>query len=103
MGGAALRETESALVEMAQQELQSIMGVTAQPLFSKVARWPQSMAQYTVGHEKRVAEIEARLAGLPGVQLAGNGYHGIGIPDCVRMGMEAAKNIVARSGARMVS
>lgn len=103
MGGGSLRETESALIEMARQELQSFMGVTAQPVFSKVARWPQSMAQYTVGHEKRVTEIEGRLIKMPGLQLAGNGYHGIGIPDCVRMGREAATNIVARLGARMVS
>ena len=103
MGGGAIRETETALLEMARQELQSFMGVTAQPIFSKVARWPQSMAQYTVGHEQRVAEIEVMVAKMPGLHLAGNGYHGIGIPDCVRSGKQAATNIVARLGARMVS
>ena len=103
MGGGSLGETESSLVEYARQEIQSFMGVTASPVFSKVSRWPRSMAQYTVGHEQRVAEVEARLAQIPGLQLVGNAYHGIGIPDCVRMGKEAAANIVARSGARMVS
>ncbi len=103
MGGNALGETDSSLIEMARQELRLFMGVSAQPLFSKVARWPQSMAQYTVGHQNRIDEVEARLGGMPGLQLVGNAYHGIGIPDCVRMGKEAATNILARSGARMVS
>ena len=103
LGGGSLGETDSTLAEIARQEIQSFMGVTVAPIFSKVSRWPRSMAQYTVGHEQRVAEIEAGLAKFPGLHLAGNGYHGIGIPDCVRMGKEAAANIVARTGARMVS
>ena len=50
------------------------------------ARWPRSMAQYTVGHPQRLAEMEARAAAIPGLYLAGNAYNGIGIPDCIRMG-----------------
>ena len=53
------------------------------------------MAQYTVGHRDRVAQIEARAAALPGLHLAGNAYTGIGIPDCVRMGKQAAERIAA--------
>jgi protoporphyrinogen/coproporphyrinogen III oxidase len=51
------------------------------------------MAQYTVGHPARLAEIEARTAAIPGLQLAGNAYTGIGIPDCIRMGKQAAEAI----------
>ena len=51
------------------------------------------MAQYTVGHQERVRRIEERVASLPGLCLAGNAYHGIGVPDCVRMGKEAARRI----------
>jgi oxygen-dependent protoporphyrinogen oxidase len=51
------------------------------------------MAQYTVGHAVRVARIEALVQQTPGLHLAGNAYHGIGIPDCVRMGRQAARQI----------
>jgi oxygen-dependent protoporphyrinogen oxidase len=51
------------------------------------------MAQYTVGHAARMKEIKARAAAIPGLQLAGNAYDGIGLPDCVRTGRQAAKNI----------
>jgi oxygen-dependent protoporphyrinogen oxidase len=53
------------------------------------------MAQYTVGHPQRLAEIEARVAAIPGLRVAGNAYEGIGIPDCIRMGKRAAEAIVA--------
>jgi oxygen-dependent protoporphyrinogen oxidase len=53
------------------------------------------MAQHTVGHGQRVADIESRVAAIPGLHLAGNAYYGIGIPDCIRMGREAARRIAA--------
>ena len=95
MGGNALGESDDSLVEAARRELGSIMGLQAEPLFHSIARWPHSMAQYTVGHEKRVERIEAILKTLPGLHLAGNAYHGIGLPDCVRMGKEAAARITS--------
>ena len=52
------------------------------------------MAQYTVGHNKRLEEIRASLAQISGLHLAGNAYEGIGIPDCIRMGKQAANAIV---------
>ena len=52
------------------------------------------MAQYTVGHPAREAELEARVAEIPGLHVAGNAYQGIGIPDCIRMGKAAAGRIL---------
>jgi oxygen-dependent protoporphyrinogen oxidase len=76
-------------------DLSRLMGIAAEPLFAIVNRWPDSMPQYTVGHGPRVAEMEARIAAIPGVHLAGNAYHGIGIPDCVRSAKEVAAAIMA--------
>jgi protoporphyrinogen/coproporphyrinogen III oxidase len=81
------------LIAGVRDELRDIMGVTETPVFTHIARWPRSMAQYTVGHADRVRQIESRVAQFPGLHLAGNAYHGIGIPDCVRMGKEAAERI----------
>ncbi|HTK94866.1 MAG TPA: FAD-dependent oxidoreductase, partial [Terriglobales bacterium] len=68
-----------------------ILGLAAEPLFTRVFRWHQAMAQYQVGHLERIARIEQKLSEIPGLALAGNAYHGIGVPDCVREGIEAAK------------
>ena len=56
------------------------------------------MAQYSVGHLERLQRIENLLAQLPGLALAGNGYRGIGVPDCIRSGSEAAKKVLAVLG-----
>jgi oxygen-dependent protoporphyrinogen oxidase len=52
------------------------------------------MAQYNVGHIERIQTIERACRELPGLALAGNAYHGIGIPDCVRSGTDAANHVL---------
>ena len=52
------------------------------------------MAQYTLGHGARVERIRAQLADMRGLALAGNAYGGIGVPDCIRSGSEAATKVV---------
>jgi oxygen-dependent protoporphyrinogen oxidase len=89
-----LQESDESILGAVTNELQEIAGFRAQPRFARIFRWPSSMAQYTVGHPRRVAEIEARLAPVPGLHLAGNAYRGIGIPDCIRMGRVAAERIL---------
>jgi oxygen-dependent protoporphyrinogen oxidase len=56
------------------------------------------MAQYSVGHLERLERIEALRQKLSGLALAGNGYKGIGVPDCVRSGTEAVQQILAALG-----
>jgi oxygen-dependent protoporphyrinogen oxidase len=91
---AVLGESDESLVEIARQELRRILGLQAAPVYSTIARWPRSMAQYTVGHGARLREIQARSAAIPGLHLAGNAYEGIGIPDCIRTGRAAARRIM---------
>ncbi len=91
----ALDESDEALTGMAREELRTILGLTTVPLFTSISRCPRSMAQYTVGHAARWKEIQARAAAISGLYLAGNGYTGIGIPDCIRMGRAAAASVVA--------
>lgn len=94
---AVLGESDETLIAIARQELRRILGMTAAPTEHVIARWPRSMAQYNVGHAQSITEIRARAAEIPGLQLAGNAYEGIGIPDCIRTGRQAAKNILATS------
>ncbi len=95
LGGDAMALSDESLVEAARAEIRGIMGLEAEPVFHNIARWPNSMAQYTVGHEQRIERIEELVQRIPGLYLAGNAYHGIGIPDCIRMGREAATKISA--------
>jgi oxygen-dependent protoporphyrinogen oxidase len=90
---AVLHESDEELTSTVREELREIMAVRSEPVFSYVARWPRSMAQYTVGHQQRVQAIRARLQQIPGLFLAGNAYDGIGIPDCIHMGKDVARQV----------
>jgi protoporphyrinogen/coproporphyrinogen III oxidase len=95
MAGDSLNLGDDDVVSGARAEILRIMGVDAEPIFANIARWPRSMAQYTVGHGPRVERIEALAAGLPRLHLAGSAYHGIGVPDCIHSGKRAAEGIAA--------
>jgi protoporphyrinogen/coproporphyrinogen III oxidase len=75
-------------------ELASLLGVVAEPVFTRVWRHPKSMPQYHIGHGDRVERIETTLRQFPSLALAGSAYHGVGISDCVRTGEEAAEKII---------
>lgn len=92
-----LEADDAALVARVRAELREALGVSAEPLLARVARWPASMPQYRVGHLARVETIERRVAALPGLLLAGGAYRGVGIADCVRSGEAAADAALAGS------
>lgn len=74
-------------------ELKELLGVTTVPSFTWVNRHDRSMPRYRVGHLDRLRRIEEGLVRLPGLALAGNGYRGIGLPDCIHSGEQAAESI----------
>ena len=76
-------------------ELRRWMGIVGTPISGRVYRWDRTMPRYDVGHGGRLREIEARVGSLPGLHLAGNGYDGLGIPDCVRASNRIAAAISA--------
>ncbi len=90
--------SDQQIVGIVRNELQQILGpqiagLRAEPLFARVYKWKSAMAQYGVGHLDRLDRIERLRQRLPGLALAGNAYRGIGVPDCVRSGRDAAKQL----------
>jgi oxygen-dependent protoporphyrinogen oxidase len=85
---------DNQIIGIVRNELQQILGLRADPLFARIYKWKSAMAQYGVGHLERLDRIERLRQQLPGLALAGNAYRGIGVPDCVRSGRDAAKAIV---------
>jgi len=80
------------LLAMVRDELGRTLGITAAPALHRIFRWPKAMPQYTLGHLDRLTVIENRQGAHPGLFLAGNAYRGIGIPDCIASGEQAAEN-----------
>ena len=102
VGGAMQSELmaldDAAMTAVVREEFHALLGVDAAPLWSQVNRWSDSMPQYAVGHHARVAEIERAAAALPGLELAGAAFRGVGIPDCVLGGERAAQAVFADLG-----
>lgn len=84
---------ENSLLELAREELELTLGITVKPLVSRVFIWEQAMPQYNLGHPEKLVKIETALEKYPSLALAGNGYRGIGIPDCIHSGELAVERI----------
>lgn len=84
------------LIALVRAELREILGITAQPILSRVYRWPDALPQYNLGHQERLALISNRLAKVPGIALTGAAYRGVGIPDCISDAREQANLLLDR-------
>lgn len=92
---------EPELVALAREELRLSLGITAMPLFTRATLWEQAMPQYNLGHPALLRQAEDALGGHPSLALAGNGYRGIGIPDCIHSGQSAAQRVLESSTEAM--
>ena len=60
----------------------------------KISRMKKASVHPRTRLEKQYERLRQQL---PGLALAGNGYRGIGVPDCIRSGREAAAHVLANS------
>lgn len=84
---------DSRLGRAVHAEVKLAMGVTGEPIFRRVVRWPAAIPQYVIGHAERVARIEALAARHSGLFLAGNAYKGVAMADCVEQGTAVAAQV----------
>ncbi len=98
VGGPVLAEPDDRLLDAVRRDLRDFLGVEREE-WMELRRYPGAMPHYTLGHEERVAEIFERANALPGLALCGNGYRGIGLPDCVAGGEEAVRRALRTANA----
>jgi len=97
--GGAMREElaeldEDSIGTMVREELLDIMGIDCEPVFLKTFRYKKSNVQYQVGHAALIESVRKKLQSFPGLVVTGSAYTGIGIPDCIRDGVSAAKEVI---------
>jgi protoporphyrinogen/coproporphyrinogen III oxidase len=94
---AALKDmNEEELRQVALDDIERSLGITAQPVASEITNWSDNMPNYMINHRQNVEALEKMLAvSYPGVILAGCSYYGVGIPDCIENGETIAKKIIA--------
>ncbi len=89
----ALDLSDQDLVDLVQADLRHLTGHGETPDFTMVRRHPVAIPQMVHGHLERMAEVQERLGALPGMVLAGNYLHGVGLKDAVASGREAAQRL----------
>ncbi|OWR27284.1 protoporphyrinogen oxidase [Saccharibacillus sp. O23] len=96
----ALKRDDAGLVELVRKDILDLMGIDAKPLFTEVTRLNDSMPQYPVGHLAQIAQLRQEMAQkLPGVYIAGAGYDGVGLPDCIRQAKEISTQLASAAPA----
>lgn len=100
MGGYHLPEVptwdDARLVQAARDDFKTLMGIEAKPQLTRVDRWVEMMPRYFVGHARRMDSLDGLIREHEGLELAGNAYRGVGIPDSIASGEAAAVRILAR-------
>lgn len=91
-----LAMSDDDLVRAVHAELVVAVAMDEPPTDSLVTRWYGALPQYDVGHLDRVAEIEAVVAGVDGLEVAGAAYRGVGIPAVIRSGRAAARRVMGQ-------
>lgn len=94
VGGAghedAVLKQDPELLSQVRADLKRIAGIEAEPKTARIFKWIKANPQYEVGHEEKLKRVESLLLQHPGLHLAGASYRGLGIPDCMQSGIEAA-------------
>ncbi|MBM7837977.1 oxygen-dependent protoporphyrinogen oxidase [Alkalihalobacillus xiaoxiensis] len=100
------RPDDSAIVDRADkdivkavlQDLKQVMSFVDGPSSYKVTRWKEAMPQYKVGHVERLTRLrEVLIEEFPHLYMAGAGFEGVGLPDCVNQGVAYAKKIAKKT------
>lgn len=88
---ALLSESDEFIATLARRRLSRLLGPLPEPDIAIIRRWPLSLPQYGVGHLGRMNQVQVLLESFPGLHLIGNAYRGVGLPDLVQQGREAAR------------
>ncbi|MGH3442460.1 MAG: protoporphyrinogen oxidase [Nitriliruptorales bacterium] len=92
---AAMGLDDEALVGLVRGDLADLAGIDARPRAWKVTRWERALPQYEPAHRDRLARVAASLERLPGIEVAGAAYEGMGVPACIAHGRAAARAVLA--------
>ncbi len=88
------------LLEQVRRDLRAALGIWTEPRFIHIQRWPEAIEQYSAGHAARVANIEARLGGLPGLCAVGAALHGVSVSDVLSSAREVGAQLAAHLPTR---
>jgi oxygen-dependent protoporphyrinogen oxidase len=103
LGGAGdpsvLELSDSQLWDTLRRELDPLIGIRNEPVFTRIYRWEKGIPQFKLGHRERRAKLEELASRHPGLFMVGNAYYGVSLNDCVKMGYRVARQIAEKAGS----
>lgn len=80
-----LQRDDDELVAAVVDDVAELLGLARpEPLQTALVRWGGGLPQYLVGHPARVAAVRAAVGEVPGLEIAGAAFEGVGVPACIR-------------------
>jgi len=95
---ALLHHDDTAVAAIALADLRSALGELPQPEAHHVQRWGGALPQYDIGHLEKLDVIDAELATLPGLEVCGATYRGVGVPAVIASAQAAVRRLLADLG-----
>ena len=82
------------MLKMIREELRDVMGISAEPILTRIYRWEKAMPQYIIGHDERVSRIEQSISKYPDMFVTGSAYRGGGISECIKNAQLTAESVL---------
>jgi oxygen-dependent protoporphyrinogen oxidase len=92
---AILARSDPQLLELVSADLEHILGIRTPPVATLVARWGGALPQYRVGHRDLVGRIREAIDVVPGLDVAGAAFDGVGIAACIGSANEAVRRVLS--------
>ena len=92
-GVAELEDSE--VLPLVRSELESIMKVRGEPVYSRINRWSKAIPQYNLGYGAILKSLEQAERNNPGLFFCSNYRGGISVGDCVMSADRTAQTVVS--------
>jgi len=92
---AELQRSDDELTSAVVADVADLLGLARpEPVQTALVRWGGGLPQYLVGHRSRVAAVRSAAAAVPGLQIAGAAFEGVGVPACIRDATRAVEALL---------
>ncbi len=87
------RQDDEELIESVAHEQRELVGARGEPVFARVARWENAIAQYNAGHAQRIQVLDDLESSFAGLYLLGNYRGGVSVERCWHKGRDLGQQV----------
>lgn len=81
------------LTDLVLSDLDRLLGISGEPVFRRIVRWPKAIPQYEVGFSVFLERFAAIELANPGLRFEGNYRTGISVDSCIQRGLNPQSRV----------